>query len=334
MAAILISPNWIKKNLLTRLKSKKEDPAKVAEDFERYLEVVWRPEHISASTLEDDVAVMSMLKLSYSQEESVWRLHETQNFTPSQLLLQSLEELRYVVSGSPSNEAYIRCAINLILVSCISEEKRLAEVERLKDVKSQPALHPSSRPTTPDPPAPVSLQFETKLSFPVEVHGQTKLLVGKADYALWYNTEEDMGTNLLVVEAKKKFFAYSAIPQLIAYMGIVHQQRKLAGRRNAVVYGIASDSYEFRFLRLDNNSKLSKSPVYDWVSHAADIVSYIRFTIRAAILESPSTSPYSGEKRETTLAAYEGNSQRRFDYITLPGDFVYGEPDDPPDMVY
>jgi hypothetical protein len=45
------------------------------------------------------------------------------------------------------------------------------------------------------------------------------MLVGKADYTLWYNDQETMGTNLIVVEAKRKYSAGTAIPQLIAYMG-------------------------------------------------------------------------------------------------------------------
>jgi hypothetical protein len=80
--------------------------------------------------------------------------------------------------------------------------------------------------------------------------------------------------------------------------------------------------------------QLRKSRVYDWDSHAADIVSFIRFIIRAAILESPSTTIYSGEKRKSTLAAYKSNTEDSFDFITLPGDFSYEEADDPPDMIY
>jgi hypothetical protein len=52
--------------------------------------------------------------------------------------------------------------------------------------------------------------------------------------------------------------------------------------------------------------QLRKSPVYDWDTKAAEIVSIIRLIIRAAIVESPMKTPYSGHKRTTTLAAYGG----------------------------
>ena len=58
--------------------------------------------------------------------------------------------------------------------------------------------------------------------------------------------------------------------------------------------------------------------------------------IRAAILEAPSTltTPYSGDKRESTLAADESKAECDFDFLTLPGEIGYEEVDDPPDMVY
>ncbi|EGE06898.1 hypothetical protein TEQG_05951 [Trichophyton equinum CBS 127.97] len=327
-----ISLNWLRRNLFARLKSRAEDPTKVVQEFEQYLEATFthQLEHISASTLDDDSAVISMLNLSYNPDRSIWNLEDKHIYSPSKLL----RELGYVTGRSASNEAYIRCALNLILVSCIGEEKRRAGNIHARDQRTQASFQPPPRPTTPDPPEPVLLKFETELCHPVEVQGRRKMLVGKADYTLWYNAQETMGTNLIVLEAKRKHYAGTAVPQLIAYMGIVHRQRKLAGKTNAVVYGIASDSSEFRFWRIDNDSELRKSHVYDWECHATDIVSFIRFIIRAAILESPSTTPYSGEKKKSTLAAYKSNTEDSFDFVTLPGDFSYEEVDDPPDMEY
>lgn len=45
------------------------------------------------------------------------------------------------------------------------------------------------------------------------------MLQGFADYSLWYDKNELMGTNLLLVEAKKKGALSSADGQLVAYMG-------------------------------------------------------------------------------------------------------------------
>lgn len=79
---------------------------------------------------------------------------------------------------------------------------------------------PTSRPMTPVPePAPLWLQYETKLSFVVTLKGEKRLLQGFADYSLWYDKDELMGTNLLLVEAKRKGGLASADGQLVAYMG-------------------------------------------------------------------------------------------------------------------
>lgn len=79
---------------------------------------------------------------------------------------------------------------------------------------------PALRPTTPSPePAQISLQFETELKCPVEYKNQKRMLSGVADYTLWYDTYESAGTNLVVVEAKRRRWTVKAVGQLIAYMG-------------------------------------------------------------------------------------------------------------------
>ena len=111
------------------------------------------------------------------------------------------------------NEALARTTINEILIVCMAEEKRHAgSINQEKP--------PTSRPMTPVPePAPLWLQYETKLSFVVTLKGEKRLLQGFADYSLWYDKDELMGTNLLLVEAKRKGGLASADGQLVAYMG-------------------------------------------------------------------------------------------------------------------
>jgi hypothetical protein len=98
-------------------------------------------------------------------------------------------------------------------------------------------------------------------------------------------------------------------------IGIVHRQRKLAGKRNAAVFGIATDSEEFRFWRIDNDGEvrkkfflsrssalvmvlteieIRKSPAMDRDTRSGEIISFIRRIIRVAIVESPMTTPYNG----------------------------------------
>jgi hypothetical protein len=127
-----------------------------------------------------------------------------------------LEDIEYVTEGSPPNEALTRTIVNLILISCIAAEKRLVD-----QVTSQAANTGDNRPSTPAPvpPAPVQLQFESKLTYPVEFNGEKRLYSGIADYSLWYESASEMGLNLVVMEAKKADTAQLGEVQCLSYMG-------------------------------------------------------------------------------------------------------------------
>lgn len=83
-----------------------------------------------------------------------------------------------------------------------------------------PSIDPTPRPTTPTTePAELSLRFETNLKYRVTYKKETRTLSGLADYTLWYDDTESMGTNLVVVEAKRCQALDEAAAQLVACMG-------------------------------------------------------------------------------------------------------------------
>ena len=130
-----------------------------------------------------------------------------------------LSEIDFVVSGSPKNEASARCILNNILVCCVAEEKKLAR-STAQTGSSTASIGPTLRPTTPTPePAELSLRFETELKCVVTYKREARTLSGLADYTLWYDNTESMGTNLVVVEAKRLQAIEEAAAQLVAYMG-------------------------------------------------------------------------------------------------------------------
>jgi hypothetical protein len=98
-------------------------------------------------------------------------------------------------------------------------------------------------------------------------------LVGKSDYAVWYGETEEINVNVVIMEAKRRLYASTGLPQCLAYMGkyliifllqlkfnlllgIVHRLRKEAGKEDCAVYGIALDSEDFFFLKINNDSKV------------------------------------------------------------------------------
>jgi hypothetical protein len=137
------------------------------------------------------------------------------------------KEADFAMEGSPNNEAFTRCRLNNILVCCIAEEKRLAMSKNTPPAAgpadappTATSANPALRPTTPlSWPAQIALRFETELKYPVKYKDQMRMLSGIADYSVWYDNTESVGTNLLIVEAKRRRMTGAAAGQVLAYMG-------------------------------------------------------------------------------------------------------------------
>ena len=118
-----------------------------------------------------------------------------------------------------TSEALAQSQINNILIICIGEEKRLA-LQEYNRPNAAPLTQSLARPITPSSdPAPLLLQFETKLNRLVTYKKEKRVLQGIADYSLWYDKDEPMGTNLILIEAKREGMLSMADGQLVAYMG-------------------------------------------------------------------------------------------------------------------
>jgi hypothetical protein len=139
--------------------------------------------------------------------------------------------MSYVMGNSDRNEALARASINLALASCIEPEKRLAEKAVEKSIgpsnayfQPLPPMIELDRPVTPTKEIKsLNLRFETPLKCLVKYKKQERMLTGYADYSLWYD-DEDMGTNLVVVDAKR--CGISAQPQCLAYMGKLNSRKR------------------------------------------------------------------------------------------------------------
>jgi hypothetical protein len=131
-----------------------------------------------------------------------------------------LNEIQFVVERSPKNEAYARCILNNILVCCVAEEKRVTRSTAQIGSSTAASIDPTLRPSTPTAePAELCLQFETAFKYPVDYENKARMLSGVADYTLWYDKKELMGTNLVVIEAKKYNSIGEVSKQVAAYMG-------------------------------------------------------------------------------------------------------------------
>ena len=124
-----------------------------------------------------------------------------------------LRQFDLVVGAAQPNEALIRAKLNMILISSIATERIVAG-----NIMSPGA-------TTPESPGayfaePLRLQFEKHIQKIVVFGHETRLLQGFCDYSVWYADEKELGTNLIIYEAKKMGHASSGEAQCLAYMGM------------------------------------------------------------------------------------------------------------------
>ncbi|KAL1980479.1 hypothetical protein VTN96DRAFT_4035 [Rasamsonia emersonii] len=118
------------------------------------------------------------------------------------------------------------------------------------------------------------------------------MLNGQSDYTIWYD-DQTMGTNLVIIEAKRQLAHMLAIPQCLAYMAMVHSIRKTEGLENSIVFGCCSDSFHFVFLRIDNEGKYPQSRSIGWAGIPRDrskIWTHLCHILAAASASSPRCS--------------------------------------------
>lgn len=171
-----------------------------------------------------------------------------------------------------------------------------------------------------------------QLSRLVTHEGETKLLCGFADYSVWYDSskKKTLATNLLIVEAKRRYGTDTALPQLASYMGIIHTTRKEESKENCVVYGASSDGIAFRFCRIGNDGVFVQSDLLEWPRHKGQIYAIMRSLIRAAALSSPSTTPIKDPmQRKLILESFRSPERaEKFDYSLGSLEVFYEDEED------
>ncbi|KAK9250530.1 hypothetical protein V1507DRAFT_484354 [Lipomyces tetrasporus] len=119
-------------------------------------------------------------------------------------------------------------------------------------------------------------------------------------------------TALIGLEAKKSGTAQSALPQLIIYLAAIQDSRKESKKTNCSVFGLVTDSEEYRFAYLDEKRKLFVSETYLWVTKKAKIIQWIDKILRDSIEASPHATPV--KTANTTIHAYRTHINRGYQF--------------------
>jgi len=133
------------------------------------------------------------------------------------------------------------------------------------------------------------LSAEVPVSVLICVDGKHELVKGRADWALGYGKDKtNTGSILVVVEAKPHQQASVGLPRMLVYMAAIQEARR--GYANNVVFGMVSDSREFRFAYLDLDKEFHDSRPLMWSIDKQVIISYIDAMLLDAIQSSPHTT--------------------------------------------
>lgn len=186
-------------------------------------------------------------------------------------MIKDIKNSEYV--SKRHDEAFCRTVLDLVIID---------RLRHLEDKDSHRRLQVSAE-------VPVSIRVK-------DIYGDTELVKGRADWALGYGTEKsDTGSILLVVEAKPYEQAPVGMPQLLVYMAAVHEARK--DRVNKSVFGMVSDSKEYRFCFLNEQKKFFVTRPFIWAIEQSTIIAYIDMMLKNAIESSPHTTPHKRNNR-------------------------------------
>ncbi|KAE8140934.1 hypothetical protein BDV38DRAFT_279391 [Aspergillus pseudotamarii] len=220
--------------------------------------------------------------------ENPWKLTQDELREVPKNLKSILADYAVATGGSPENEALMRCRIDAILLISLAAQKRAIARDSSSSILS------------------VQFQCETDMRLPWTYDYKRTIVSGTTDYSLWYETPLEMECNLLVVEAKRK--GASGYYQALAYMAMLHHARKEVRRKDVSVYGIATDSFTWTFLYLDNSGKWS-GRTYHWGSGQESLIISM---IHKIIYQAASLSKQELEMSATNIAvkrSLSGNSK-------------------------
>ncbi|KAJ5185260.1 hypothetical protein N7491_006870 [Penicillium cf. griseofulvum] len=186
---------------------------------------------------------------------------ETEKVSLPPHLNSILADYDMATGGSPKTETLIRSRINVIILTTLAKMKR--------EFAAKPRPSASSIPLKS-----IHLKFKRKMKFDWKSDNRLVRLSGIVNYSLSYGIPNKYATNMVMMEARRPHLLKSGMLHCLAYMAMIHETRKQSRIRDTSVYGVATDSYQWVFIRIRPNGEWSEK-TYSWVHSAQDIVSML-----------------------------------------------------------
>ncbi|KAL4778827.1 hypothetical protein BJX76DRAFT_362344 [Aspergillus varians] len=185
-----------------------------------------------------------------TEKDPSWALGSAERRPVPDCLRQMLNNYAIAFGDEGGSEAAIRARLDAILLTVLAEKRR-EELGQFGEEKGK-----GKRSSTQSAISVNSLHwgYTQSLKLPCMYRSERSLITAGAAYVLWYGNHHNAETNMAVVEAKE-LGSVDPYPAL-CYIGMIHKARKQAGRANYPLFAIATDSYDWRFIRVEPNGKV------------------------------------------------------------------------------
>lgn len=193
-------------------------------------------------------------------------------------------------------EATSRIAADMMLIACSSRV-----MELYPTYFSRKKQKVTSRPSTPqnDFEDREMVKIYPEVDVAVDVIDprtkETLRVTGSADWAFGYSGLQGAahGTFLVAMEAKRPVLFSTAESQLLTYLAILRELRIRAGKTNAVTQGFYTDGYLYRFMVIDADGEIGRSPIYEIQERRGlkTVFNFIVTILETALKSSPTVTP-------------------------------------------
>jgi hypothetical protein len=219
--------------------------------------------------------------------------------------LRDLREAFYYES-----EATCRIAVDVMLVQCcLALRKKLnyssdEESSTIADTTAAPRT-PSrglTSPRTTNLDSRITLFPELDMSVIAENRytQQSVLIQGRADWAFGYGTKRNTDSNIIVAMKAKQPSEFSkGEVQLLAYLSILREIRRKAGKTNTDTQGFWTDGTHYTFMCIRSSGAVDQSVPYNIVkeSDLKTVFNFIVTMFETAIRSTPIVSPTKPEQQ-------------------------------------
>ena len=172
------------------------------------------------------------------------------------------------------SEATCRISIDIILIQCRKYVRQKYGLQKPKvdtlGVPSTPGKAIVTQAATPASSQALKWLFKLYPESAISIEivdprsaDRNFVVCGRADWALGYGSNDEDGALLVALEAKRRSEFISGESQLIAYLAILRELSRNAGKRNLITQGVYSDGTRFAFICIKHDCSVEESPTYD-----------------------------------------------------------------------